>query len=66
MENKTQEFLQSVLKGIGIAASGGALTLGAGTINIVDADFGTIVAVSIFCAVVNLAYQYFAKIITQK
>ena len=53
-----QTFIQSVLKGIGISATGGGIALGAGQMNLVDVDFPTIVAMVIFSNIINVVYQY--------
>lgn len=59
------QILNATIKGIMIATSGGALALGAGSLNLVDADFSTIVITAIFSSVFNFFYQV-AKRYTQK
>lgn len=54
----TQELISKIIKSVGIAAAGGGLTLGAGTLNVVDVDFVTTIAVAIFTVLFNAGYQY--------
>ena len=55
-------FLQSILKGIGIAAAGGSVALGAGTVNLVDVDFLSTVIVVVVSVLVNAGYQALTKL----
>ena len=61
MPQNLSRFIQSVVKGIGIATAGGGLALGAGQINLVNVDFFSIVAVVVFSVVFNTIYQWFNK-----
>lgn len=51
-------LIEKTIKSVGIAAGGGALTLGAGTVNVVNVDFVTTVAVAIFSVAFNFVYTY--------
>lgn len=53
----TAKFISSVIKGIGIALSGGGIALGAGHLEFVDVDAFTTAAVVVFSILVNIIYQ---------
>lgn len=55
-------FLQSVLKGVGIAAAGGSLALGAGSIDLVDVDIVSTIIVVVVSVLVNAGYQALTKL----
>lgn len=60
--NKFKRYIDSIIKGIGIATAGGGITIGTGTLNLTDVDFITTVLVVIFSVSVNMVVQYFRKI----
>lgn len=62
----TQELINKIIKSIGIAAAGGGLTLGAGTLNVINVDFVTTIAVAIFSVVFNAGYQYIKVKLAQR
>lgn len=54
----TKDIFEKILKGVGIAAAGGGIAIGAGTVNIVDADFLTIIYVVVASSLFNAIYQF--------
>ncbi len=54
----SKELLKKIVTGMGIASAGGAITLGAGTMNLTDVDFMTTVMTVVFSALFNLFYEW--------
>ena len=64
--NMSNTIIQKIIKGIGIASAGGGIAIGAGTMDLVDVDFITIVMVVIFSSGFNAIYQFLKNKIDKK
>lgn len=62
-KDNVKQFIDSIIKGIGIAAAGGGVVIGSGKLNLTDVDFPTTVMLVVATVVINAIVQYFRKIV---